>query len=283
MAEAEKLDLEDLVATAVQAAEAGAAILRRYFRGADLEVRLKGAHDFVTKADKESEAAILAILLGRYPEHHILAEESGASHDAGPADDVCQWIIDPLDGTSNFLHGLPVFCVSIGCRRGGELIAAVILDPMGDNLFTASKGGGAWWNGRKMQVSNNAGLADAFLATGYPFRVRAALDVYLDIFRDVFLQSQGVRCCGAAALDLAVHRRRGLRRLLRAAPLPWDVAAGILLVEEAGGVVTDFDGGKSYFKGGNILAGNAQGPRRPASKRSAATPPEAKIDQIMGD
>lgn len=282
MAEAEKLDLEDLVATAVQAAEAGAAILRQYFRGADLEVRLKGAHDFVTKADKESEAAILAILLGRYPDHHILAEESGASHAAGPADDVCQWIIDPLDGTSNFLHGLPVFCVSIGCRRGGQMIAAVILDPMGDNLFTASKGGGAWWNGRKMKVSQNAGLADAFLATGYPFRVRAALEVYLDIFRDVFLQSRGVRRCGAAALDLAYTAAGVYDGFFELRLSPWDVAAGILLVEEAGGVVTDFDGGKSYFKGGNILAGNERvhaGLRATISRHAT----EAKIDQIMGD
>lgn len=275
-------ELEELVATAVEAAEAGAAVLRRYFRGKDLEVRVKGAHDFVTQADKESEAAILEVLLGRYPEHHVLAEESGASHAAAPGDDLCQWIIDPLDGTSNFLHGLPVFCVSIGCRRAGELLAAVILDPMGDNLFTASKGGGAWWNGRRMQVSGNAGLADAFLATGYPFRVRAALEIYLDIFRDVFLQSRGVRRCGAAALDLAYTAAGVYDGFFELRLSPWDVAAGILLVEEAGGVVTDFDGGKSYFKGGNILAGNAKvhaGLYETISRHAT----EAEIDRIMGD
>jgi myo-inositol-1(or 4)-monophosphatase len=275
-------ELEALVATAVEAAEAGAAVLRRYFRGTDLEVRLKGAHDFVTKADKESEAAILAILLGRYPDHHVLAEESGASHEAGPGDDVCQWIIDPLDGTSNFLHGLPVFCVSIGCRRGGELLAGVILDPMGDNLFTACKGGGAWWNGRRMKVGGNPGLPSAFLATGYPFRVRAALDLYLDIFRDIFLQCRGIRRCGAAALDLAYTAAGVYDGFFELRLSPWDFAAGVLLVEEAGGVVTDYDGGQGYFQGGNILAGNPgvhAGLLETVSRHAS----ESKITRIMGD
>lgn len=275
-------ELEALVATAVEAAEAGAAVLRRYFRGTDLEVRLKGAHDFVTQADKESEAAILEILLGRYPDHHVLAEESGASHEAGPADDVCQWIIDPLDGTSNFLHGLPVFCVSIGCRRGGELLAGVILDPMGDNLFTACKGGGAWWNGRSMKVGNNPGLPSAFLATGYPFRVRAALDLYLDLFRDIFLQCRGIRRCGAAALDLAYTAAGVYDGFFELRLSPWDFAAGVLLVEEAGGVVTDYDGGQSYFQGGNILAGNP-GVHAGLLETVARHATEAKITKIMGD
>ena len=274
-------ELEELVATAVAAAEAGAAVLRRFFRGADLEVRTKGTHDFVTRADQESEQAILAVLLGRYPDHHILAEESGASHAAAPADDVCQWIIDPLDGTSNFLHGLPVFCVSIGCRRGGEMVAGVILDPMGNNLFTASQGGGAWWNGRRMQVSNKEGLEDAFLATGYPFRVRAALDLYLDIFRDVFLQSRGIRRCGAAALDLAYTAAGVYDGFFELRLSPWDIAAGVLLVEEAGGKVTDYDGGQNYFQGGNILAGNAKvqaGLLETIQKHAS----EAKITELVG-
>lgn len=251
-------DLQELVDTAVRAAEAGAAVLRRYFRGNELDVKVKGAHDFVTRADKESEEAVVEVLLGKYPQHHILAEEGGASHAVAPAADVCEWIIDPLDGTSNFLHGLPIFCVSIGCRRGNEMLAAVILDPMGDNLFTATKGGGAWWNGRRMQVSDKEGVENAFLATGYPFRARTALDLYLDIFRDIFLLSRGIRRCGAAALDLAYTAAGVYDGFFELKLSPWDIAAGVLLVEEAGGVVSDYDGGPNYFEGGNILAGNAK-------------------------
>jgi len=275
-------ELAELLETAVAAAEAGAVVLRRYFRHADLDIQVKGEHDFVTEADHGSEKAIVEVLLGRYPHHHILAEESGASHQVDPKGDICEWIIDPLDGTSNFLHGLPVFCVSIGCRRGGEIIAAVILDPIGGELFKASKGGGAWWNGRRMQVSKKAGLEDAFLATGYPFRARTALDVYLDIFRDIFLISRGIRRCGAAALDLAYTAAGVYDGFFELKLSPWDIAAGVLLVEEAGGVVTDYDGGKNYFAGGNILAGNADvhaGLKKAISRHAS----EAKINQLMGE
>ena len=246
---------EDLLETAVTAARAGADVLRRYFRDAGLEVRRKGQNDFVTQADKESEAAVLAVIHGRYPGHRILAEEgSAAGLNSGSEH---EWLIDPLDGTTNFLQGLPVYCVSIACRRAGEVVAGAVLDPEGNNLFTATRGGGAQWNGRPMSASRHEGLDGAFLATGYPFRAISTLDVYLDIFRDVFRRSKAVRRCGSAALDLAYTAAGVYDGFFEFRLSPWDIGAGVLLVEEAGGRVTDLDGGAGYFRGGNVVAGGA--------------------------
>src|SRR3954467_981403 len=167
--------LHDLLQTALAAADTGSRIVTRYFRDAGLEVRRKGENDFVTQADKESEAAILAEIRRRFPDHRIPAEEgSGAGQGSGDY----EWLIDPLDGTTNFLHGLPVFCVSIACRRGDELIAAGIEDPEGRNLFSAVRGGGAIWNGQPMAVSDQAGLGGSLLATGFPWRALPALENY---------------------------------------------------------------------------------------------------------
>ncbi|MEM9592671.1 MAG: inositol monophosphatase family protein [Acidobacteriota bacterium] len=250
------------LAAAVDAAKAGAEVLRHYFRSADLDVRAKEANDFVTRADHESEERILRVLRGRFPDHRILAEESGrveALDGRGEGGDggaeAVEWIVDPLDGTSNYLHGLPVFCISIGCRRGENLLAGVVYDPIGDELFTASRGGGAHWNGRPVSVSTGPGLAGAFLATGYPFRARGALDLYLDVFREVFQHAGGVRRCGAAALDLAYTAAGVYDGFFEFRLSPWDLAAGVLLVKEAGGRVSDLDGGEGYFQGGNVVAG----------------------------
>lgn len=244
---------EDLLETAESAARAGAEVVRRYFRDAGLEVRRKGQNDFVTQADKESEAAILAIIRSRFPEHRILAEEGSGAGIGG--DNEHQWLIDPLDGTTNFLQGLPVYCVSIACRKRDELVVGVILDPEGNNLFTATRGGGARWNGRPVERARHGGLDGAFLATGYPFRALPTLDVYLDIFRDVFRHARAIRRCGSAALDLAYTAAGVYDGFFEFRLSPWDIGAGILLIEEAGGVVTDLDGGRRYFEGGNIVAG----------------------------
>lgn len=244
---------QELLETAVAAARAGSAVLRPYFRNSSLEVSRKGKNDFVTQADKESEAAVVAEILGRHPNHRILAEE-GSAADIG-AGSAFQWLIDPLDGTTNFLQGLPVYCVSVACRRGDELIAAAIDDPEGGNLFTAVRGGGAFWNGRPMRVSDQPGLEGAFLATGYPFRALSCLASYLEIFRDVFLQSKAIRRCGSAALDLAYTAAGVYDGFFEFRLSPWDIGAGILLIEEAGGAVTDLDGGRRYFDGGNVVAG----------------------------
>ncbi len=247
------MDHSELLATAVAVSQAGAAILTRYFRDAGLEVTRKAENDFVTRADRESEAVIVAEILRRHPRHRILAEEGGAL--GGDGD--CEWLIDPLDGTTNFLQGLPVFCVSVACRRGGEVLAAVVNDPQGGNLFAASAGGGATWNGRPMAASRAPGLAGAFLATGYPFRAHATLDLYLDIFRDVFLQARAIRRCGAAALDLAYTAAGVYDGFFEFRLSPWDIGAGVLLVREAGGRVTDLDGGERFFSTGDVVAGGA--------------------------
>jgi myo-inositol-1(or 4)-monophosphatase len=248
---------EDLLDTAENAARAGAEVVRRYFRDAGLEVRRKGLNDFVTQADQESEAVILAAIRDRFPEHRILAEEGSGAGLGG--DSEYQWLIDPLDGTTNFLQGLPVYCVSIACRKGDEILAAVVLDPEGNNLFTATRGGGTQWNGRRIdrsiKTTRREGLEGAFLATGYPFRALPTLDVYLNIFRDVFRQAKAIRRCGSAALDLAYTAAGVYDGFFEFRLSPWDIGAGILLIEEAGGVVTDLDGGRRYFAGGNVVAG----------------------------
>lgn len=240
-----------LLDDAIVAARAGGDVLMRYYRQGGLEARAKAANDFVTAADHASEAAVVAVLRGRHPEHAILAEEGGAT--AGGGD--YEWVIDPLDGTSNFMQGLKFFCVSVACRKGGELLAGVVFDPLSGDLFTASKGGGAFRNGEPIIASARPGLAGAFLATGYPYRAHAALEVYLAAFREVFLESRGIRRCGAAALDLAYTACGTFDGFFEYALSPWDVAAGALLITEAGGLVSDLDGGQRHVTNGNVVAG----------------------------
>jgi myo-inositol-1(or 4)-monophosphatase len=241
----------DLLSTAEAAARAGAHVLRRYFGDAGLEVHSKGRNDSVTAADHESEAAILAEILRRHPRHRVLAEEGGV-HD-GAAE--YEWVVDPLDGTTNFLRGLPNFCISIACRREDTLLAGVVLDPLRDDLFSALAGAGAWRNGEPLKVSAQAGLRGAFLATGYPFRAHDALDEYLAAFRDCFLEARAIRRCGAAALDLAYTAAGIYDGFFEFCLSAWDIAAGILLIREAGGVVTDLDGRGGFPEGGNLVAG----------------------------
>ena len=269
-------ELQDaLLATAVQAAQEGADILRRYFRCDDLEVRTKVGYDLVTQADEESEARILEILQGRFPDHRVLAEESGWSAQGG----TYQWFVDPLDGTSNFSHGLPTFCVSIACYQDTTPLVGVVLDPMGNNLFTAKRGGGAQWNGRPMTASTRSTLDGAFLATGYPFKAIEALDLYLKVFRDVFLHARGIRRCGSAALDLAYAAAGVYDGFFEFRLSPWDVAAGILLVREAGGVVTDLDGGEDFLRSGNLIAG-PEGVYRELLAVARQHVDEARLDAI---
>lgn len=244
----------ELLSTAVDAARAGGDVLMRWFRSGQLEVGIKGENDFVTRADHESEAAVAGLIRARHPDHHLLGEEGGVH--AGGSGDV-QWILDPLDGTTNFLQGLPVFSVSIGCRLGRDLVAAAVYEPLTGDLFTATRGDGAYWNDRPMRTSGRQGLAGAFLATGYPFRAKAALDLYLAVFREVFLEARAVRRCGSAALDLAYTAAGVYDGFFEFRLSPWDVAAGALLIQEAGGALCDLDGGDSFLEQGNLLAGGA--------------------------
>jgi myo-inositol-1(or 4)-monophosphatase len=245
---------EDLLSVAVEACRAGASVLERHFRSGRLEIETKAANDFVTQADRGSERAIVEVLRARFPRHRILGEEGG-DHSVGDAGET-QWVIDPLDGTTNFIQGLPIFAVSIGCRKDGVLLAGVVHDPLADNWFLAERGAGAFWNDRRMRISARESLDGAFLATGYPFRARAALDTYLAVFRAVFLRARAVRRCGSAALDLAYVASGVYDGFFEFRLSPWDLAAGCLMIEEAGGELFDLDGGASYFHRGNLLAGS---------------------------
>jgi len=279
---------EHLAAVAVDAARAGGAVLRRLFGAEALDVRRKGENDFVTRADHESEAAVVGVIRDAFPDHAILAEESGAF--GGPtvgsaAPEWVEWIIDPLDGTTNFLQGLPVWCVSVACRAcdgnggGGALLAGAVYDPLGDRLFSAVRGGGATLNGAPMKVSERPGLDGAFLSTGYPFRAHAALDLYLGAFRDVFQHARAIRRCGAAALDLAFTAAGVYDGFFEFRLAPWDLAAGVLLIREAGGTVTDLDGGEGFLEGGNVVAG-APGVQRDLRRAVSRHAGEATLREL---
>jgi len=244
---------DELLAGAVAAAQAGGEVLRRRFGDSSLDVQTKSENDFVTIADRESEEAVLKCLEDRFPGHRVLSEEAG--YRGGDASEF-EWIVDPLDGTTNFLQGLPTYAVSVACRKGDEMLAAAVLAPDRGDLFTACLGGGAFWNDRPISVSSREGLKGAFLATGYPFKAKAALDLYLDVFRDVFLEARAIRRCGAAALDLAYTAAGIFDGFFEFRLSAWDVAAGGLLIEEAGGAVSDLNGGRDFLRTGNLLAGS---------------------------
>jgi myo-inositol-1(or 4)-monophosphatase len=243
----------ELLEVAVVAARAGGAVLQDFFRKRPLEPEVKTEHDFVTIADRASEEAVLEEIRRAYPDHRILAEEGGWSGGQGSE---FSWIVDPLDGTTNFLQGLPTYGVSVACLRGDERVAAAIYDPEGGNLFRATRGGGAYWNGKRMEVSKLPDLTSAFVATGYPYRAREAVELYLDTFRAVFARAKAIRRCGAAAIDLAYTAAGVFDGFFEFRLSPWDIAGGALLIEEAGGRVSDLDGGGRYMEGGNVLAGS---------------------------
>jgi myo-inositol-1(or 4)-monophosphatase len=244
---------EELAQVAAAAARIGAEQLLRRFRDRSVEIQVKAEHDLVSEADRESEAAIVEFLQGRFPDHKILSEEAGA---LGPGDAGHEWIVDPLDGTNNYLQGLPIWGISVACREGADLIAGAIYDPLGDNMFAASRGNGAYWNDDAIRVSSQSGLSGSFLATGYPFKARGAVDTYLKVFREVFLQARAIRRCGAACLDLAYTAAGAYDGFFEFRLSAWDLAAGALLIEEAGGRVSDLEGGNDYLTRGNLVAGN---------------------------
>jgi myo-inositol-1(or 4)-monophosphatase len=243
--------MHPLLNIAVRAARrAGEIIVRSLVRLESLEVSTKGRNDYVSDVDRAAEREIIAIIRHHYPEHAILAEESGAS---GENDTL--WIIDPLDGTTNFLHGFPVFAVSIGVQQRGRLECGVVYDPMRQEIFTATRGAGAHLENRRIRVSKQRGLEGALLATGFPFRDNERnADAYLAMFRALMLQTAGIRRPGAAALDLAYVAAGRVDGFWEISLKPWDTAAGTLLVQEAGGMIGTLSGGE-YRQGGNLVAG----------------------------
>jgi myo-inositol-1(or 4)-monophosphatase len=236
---------------AVRAARSAGSVILRYVDRLDtVTVAEKERHDFVSEVDRLAERSVIAVLRKAYPDHAILAEESGSQ----PGDEY-QWVIDPLDGTTNFLHGFPQFAVAIALRHRGQLQQAVVYDPLRNELFTASRGGGAALNDRRMRVSKVRHLDGALLGTGFPFRRQDYLDDYLCTFRALFLQTSGIRRAGSAALDLAYVAAGRLDGFWEIGLSPWDMAAGALLIQEAGGLVSDFAGGGDFLITGNIVAG----------------------------
>jgi myo-inositol-1(or 4)-monophosphatase len=217
-----------------------------------LEVQSKQPHDFVTEVDRAAEAAIIEIISEAYPEHAILAEESGETG----GDSEFQWIIDPLDGTTNFIHGFPQYAISIALAERGIVQQAVVYDPTRNDLFTASKGRGAFLNDRRIRVSKRAKLGDSLIGTGFPFKTMAHMDAYLAMFKEVSSKTAGLRRPGAAALDLAYTACGRTDGFFEIGLMPWDMAAGILLVTEAGGLASDFAGEGDYLHTGNLVAGN---------------------------
>ncbi len=216
------------------------------------QVHMKGASDYVTEVDLQCEALIMDHIRERFPEHHIMSEET-------PNNGMQQgitWVIDPLDGTANFIHGFPFVAVSIAACRDGEPVAGVVLDPIREELFSAVKGGGAFLNDQPIALRSGVTLPDAFVATGFPHRTRQWIDPYLEAFREIFLGTGGIRRAGAAALDLAYLAAGRVDGFWEMGLKAWDVAAGSLLVREAGGRVTDFLGGEDYLHGGHIVGGN---------------------------
>ena len=237
---------------AVKAARrAGSIINRAALDRTRLEIRAKHANDFVTQVDKAAEAAVIDIIRLAYPDHAILGEESGALEGKKAE---YRWIIDPLDGTTNFIHGFPQYCVSIALQHRGVIEHGVVYDPSKNELFTASRGRGAFLDDRRMRVTKCANLKDALVGTGFPFKEMSRLDLYFRQLREVMQTSSGVRRAGAAALDLAYVAAGRLDAFWELGLAPWDMAAGALLIQEAGGLVGDLKGDTGWLENGDIAA-----------------------------
>jgi myo-inositol-1(or 4)-monophosphatase len=238
---------------AVRAARAaGDAIMRHFDRLDAVRVESKQRNDFVSEVDREAEARIISVLQRSYPDHGILAEESGEH----PGDGEHLWIIDPLDGTTNFLHGFPHFAVSIALQHKGRLQAGVIYDPVRQELFTATRGAGAELNNRRIRVTRRPGLDGALLGTGFPYRTDQPRELYMDVLETFMGATAGIRRPGSAALDLAYLAAGRIDGFWELGLSRWDIAAGALLVREAGGIVADLHGGGDYLETGNVLAAN---------------------------
>jgi len=258
--------MQALLNTAVQAArKAGDATMRYFNRGDRLEVHAKSRNEFVTQVDREAENIIIESIRARYPDHAFLGEEGGAQGDSDHL-----WIIDPLDGTTNFIHGFPIFAVSIALQVRGRLEAGVIYDPNRQELFTTIRGRGAQLDGRRIRVSGLGGLEGALIGTGFPYRLHATLmPSYLEMFQAVIKDAAGIRRPGAAALDLAYVAAGRLDGFWEFGLNIWDIAAGVLLIREAGGYVSDLMDEADYLESGNLIAGS---PRVHAALEQALRP-----------
>ncbi|MBI1175756.1 MAG: inositol monophosphatase [Sideroxydans sp.] len=237
---------------AVKAARRAGNLIHRASDNIDhLTVTKKSHADYVSEVDRAAEQVIIETLLGAYPNHAILAEESGTQGDSEFV-----WIIDPLDGTTNFLHGYPQYAVSIALMHKGVITQGVVYDPTKNDLFTATRGRGAYLNDRRIRVSKRIELADSLIGTGFPYSSFEHMEAYMAIFRDLMQKTAGLRRPGAASLDLAYTAAGRYDGFFETGLKPWDIAAGCLLITEAGGMVGDLQGNENYLKSGHLCAGN---------------------------
>ena len=238
---------------AIEAARIGGAVLSEYGkRQAPIAIGLKGVNDYVTEVDRASEKAVVDYLTSRFPDHSIVAEESSEQ----TRDKRFQWYIDPLDGTTNFIHGVPIYAVSVALYVDGKAAVGAVNDPVHQEMFHAIEGGGAFLNKEKIVVSERSSLKGSLLSTGFPFRAQGRLKEYMRSLETFILETAGVRRAGSATLDLCYTACGRYDGFWEMALSPWDVAAGALIVREAGGVVTDFLGRDGYLKTGNVLSAN---------------------------
>jgi myo-inositol-1(or 4)-monophosphatase len=290
--------LHPMLNIAVKAARAAGSIINRAALDVErLTIATKGVNDFVTEVDQAAEAAIIETLLTAYPGHGILAEESGRKHGAKHSDYL--WIIDPLDGTTNFIHGLPVYAVSIALAFRGKVEQAVVYDPTRNDLFYASKGRGAFLNDRRLRVSKRMRLAESLVGTGFPFRKGDSFQRYVAMFEQVMQHCAGIRRPGAAALDLCYVAAGWYDGFFETGLSPWDVAAGSLLVTEAGGLIGNFTGEADFLYQREAVAGNPKvygqlvqllkpfskaikGDEAPAPASPAHTPEDALAATLIG-
>jgi myo-inositol-1(or 4)-monophosphatase len=247
--------LHPMLNVAIKAARAAGALINRASMDLDiLKVNTKAPNDFVTEVDQAAEQIIIETLLQAYPDHAILAEESGRAHGAKHSEFV--WIIDPLDGTTNFIHGLPMYCVSIALAHRGVVQQAVVYDPSRNDLFYATKGRGAFLNDRRLRVSKRIRMSDALIGTGFPFRRGDNFKRYVKMFEEVMQQCAGLRRPGAAALDLCYVAAGYYDAFFETGLQPWDVAAGSLIITEAGGLIGNFTGEADFINQREVVAGN---------------------------
>jgi myo-inositol-1(or 4)-monophosphatase len=244
-----------MINVAIKAARAAGAIINRAALDVEsVRVSQKQVNDFVTEVDQASEQIIIETLLGAYPGHAIWAEESGREHGAQHSEFV--WIIDPLDGTTNFIHGLPIYCVSIALAVRGKVEQAVIYDPSRNDLFTATKGRGAYMNNRRIRVAKRTRLKECLISTGFPYRIDDDINRYLRMMGEIMQRTAGLRRPGAAALDLAYVAAGFTDGFFETGLQPWDVAAGSLLITEAGGLVGNLSGDADFLEQRECLAAN---------------------------
>ena len=244
---------EQLIETAIKCVKVGGAVLLAYYRKLQsLHIESKGSFDYVTEADLAAQEAIVNLIRSSHPDHEILAEED----ERRPSQNANRWLVDPLDGTTNFIHGFPVFAVSVALEQMDSIVLGAVYDPCREELFLAQKDRGASLNGSPIRVSARSKLNEALVATAFPWRERSILSRYLEAFTQVFTKVSDIRRGGSAALDLCYVACGRCEGFWEAGLSPWDIAAGHLLVTEAGGYISDFSGGSNHIWVGDVVAGN---------------------------